>query len=287
MLQYTVLDLVKRPFVIYKDTMTNQCSLDARRGITNKKVMCIAFPHAGAHLFQEMMTMMGSFHVRIMYEKDSIGDYRFLSDMDRKKFARLYDSYMFPFRDTCKWIVDGQFVHNHLKYDDTIFQNIKDAGYTAYLMKRNLRDCVVSHARRKQRDNPYLFGMNPESHMRQNLHPKKLMETYIKLPYCNEFADVVKSMFKWFTSGAFKVLVFEDIVGRNGNDAQYRAIMGLMNDMECKYFSSDEIINKCVCKHTFTYSGTLSKWNDYWSDDVESWFNKSGLKKCNTDIGYE
>jgi hypothetical protein len=60
-----------------------------------------------------------------------------------------------------------------------------------------------------------------------------------------------------------------------------------MEDFEINIISSDEVINKCVNKKTFTYSGELSNWRYYWNDDIEKWFDNTGLKKLNEELGYE
>lgn len=276
MLQYTILDTVKRPFVIYKDTFVNQYCLEPRRGMTEKKAMIISLPRSGVHLMQEILCSFNMAHVRVSHEKDTIGDYRFLSDNDRIKFSRIYDSYALPIKESYKWLTNGQFTHNHMKYDDTTYCLLRDSEYLMYILKRNLRDCVVSHARQKQHDN--LCFPNDTS---------KIMDAYIKMPYYVEITETVKLMLPWFRNKTFDEISFESISGKNGKDDQYRTILKLMEDFEIKNMTSDEIINKCVNKKTFTHSGELSDWRNYWNDDIEEWFVDTGLKKLNEELEYE
>ena len=276
MFQYTILDTVKRPFVIYKDIFMNQYCLEPRRGMLEKKAMVITMPHSGAHLIQEILCSFDMMHVRVSHETDYIGDYRFLSDQDRIKFSRLCDTYMLPIRETIKWITPGQFVINHMKYDDTSYCLLRESDFLMYTMKRNLRNCVVSHARVKMHDKLCIT------------HNKcKLMEDYIKMPYYNELVESIKLMMPWFTNNTFEELSYENIVGENGKDKQYQCLMRLIDDFELTNIKMDNIIDKCINKKTFSYSGEISRWQDYWSDEIEKWFAKIGLKTLNVAIGYK
>lgn len=275
MLQYTVLDMVKRPFVIYKDTFTNQCCLDPRRGIDNKKAMVISLPRSGVHLMQEIISSLGLQHVRINHDKNSLGDYRFLSDQDRINFARTSDSYSFPFSESYKWVIDGQFVHNHLRYDDSTFSLLQNSSYMMYLLKRDLRTCLISHARQKQKESACL----PKD-------PKKLMETYITLPYYKEIYETVKLMMPWYTNNTFTVIEYESLTGQRDKNDQYQTILRLIEDFENTRLQMDDVINSCVCKKTFTFSGEISELDKYWNDNIEKWFIDTEFQKMNKELGY-
>lgn len=276
MLQYTILDRVKKPFVIYKDTMTNKVCLEPRQGRNKQKSIVISLPHAGVHMVQEIFQNIGLQHVRVQLDKNNIGDYRFLSDQDRIEFARMNDTYSFALADTHKWIIDGQFSHCKLPYDDNSYLTLRESGITMYLLKRDLRDCIVSHARQKQRDNVYYFTDN-----------SKLLDTYITTAFPNEMIKQFQFIVPWFEHKTFDVLSYETLVGQLGRDEQYQCLIKLQEDFEIKGITMDEIINSSIGVPTFTYTKEPSSWKKYWNDNIETWYAESGLKKMNEILGYE
>lgn len=267
MLQYTVLDQVKRPFVIYKDTFTSQICLDPRQSNINKRGMIIGMPRSGVGLMQEILKSLGITHVRINYDKNSIGDYRFLTDQDRINFSRAYDSYIFPFTETYQWITKGQFTHNHMKYDDSIYCLLRESDYIVHLLKRNLRSVVVSHALQKRNDGVFFTD------------DQKMMEMYIELPYYKEVFENSKLILPWFENNTFDVISFEDLTGSGSVDTQYQTIMKLMEDYGIKSVQIDTVISRSVKSYK-------SEWEKYWSPNVEKWFNNTGFQKMNTVLGY-
>lgn len=276
MLQYTILDRVKKPFVIYKDSLTNKVCLEPRQGRKKQKSLIIALPHSGVHMVQEIYRNIGLQHVRVQLDKNNIGDYRFLSDIDRIEFSRMNDTYSFALTDTYKWILDGQFAHCKLPYDDNSYLTMRESGLLMYLLKRDLRDCFVSHARQKQRDNMYYFSDSA-----------KLMDTYIVTAFPNEMTKQIQMILPWFTNKTFDVLSYEELCGQIGRDAQYQSIGKLQEDFEVKGMTMDEIINSSVNVPTFTYTKEPSCWKKYWNDNIERWYIDSGIKKMNIALGYD
>jgi hypothetical protein len=201
MLQYTILDCIKKPFVIYKDTFLNSCCLDPRIGYNdNKCSTIISIPHSGVHLMQELLKFFGLHHVRISLDQNTLSDYRFLSDDDRIKFSRLYDSYNFPFSSSFQWIQNGQFSSCRIGYNDNIFTILQNSNHNVYLLKRNLRGCFISHARKKQKEgNSLPKEMN------------KLMDTYITTPYYKEILETMKIELPWYENNLFTQIKFEDL----------------------------------------------------------------------------
>jgi hypothetical protein len=276
MLQYTILDTVKKPFVIYKDCFTNQCHLEPRRGKNNSSVMVISLPRSGDHLMQEMLNTLDLYHVRVSLEKNYLQDYRFLSDNDRIQFSRLYDSYNFSINDSYKWITEGQHIHTRIKYDDSVYCLIRDSPMIVYLLKRDLRNCIVSHARQKQ-----------QSMMLYTNDIYEIMQKYITSPYYRELLGSIETLIPWFENQTFEEIRFETLIGEDGRDLQYQTIMKLIEDCDTKHIEMDEVINTNLYKNTFSYTGELSNWTKYWNDDVENWFEDVGFLKYNKILGYE
>jgi hypothetical protein len=276
MLQYTILDCVKKPFVIYKDTFTNKCCLDPRIGYNeNKKAMIMSLPHSGVHLMQEILKLFGLHHVRVNLDQNILYDYRFLSDSDRINFSRLYDGYNFQFNNTYQWVLDGQFICNRVGYNDKIYELLQNSKYVIYLLKRDLRSCLISHARRKRKESNCLPREN-----------NKLMSIYITLPYYKEILETIKILLPWYLNNLFTSIKFEDISCENGKDEQYKQFIQLMEDFEIAHLKMDDVIDKCVNKSTFSFSGNVTKISDYWNDNIEMWFDKIGFKKINQQLGY-
>lgn len=277
MLQYTVLDCVKRPFVIYKDTNTNKCCMDPQIGYNeNKKAMIISIPHSGVHLMQEILKKVGLHQVRVDLDQNMIRDYRFLSDTDRINFSRCYDSYNFSFSNACQWILSGQFVCNRVGYNDKVYEILQNSDFIVYLLKRNLRGCLISHARRKQKESACLPRES-----------SKLMDAYILLPYYKEILETIKLLLPWYSNNIFTQIKFEDICCINGKDEQYKQFIQLFEDFEIEHLKIDSTIDKCINKGTFSFSGKITNISEYWNDDVEKWFDKVGFKRINQQLGYD
>lgn len=279
MLQYTILDRIKKPFVLYKDTFTNKICLDPRQGMCKKKSIVIALPYSGVHMVQQIFSNLGLQHVRVQHDRSTIGDYRFLTDDDRINFSRNHDSYNLPFIETYKWIIEGQFVHNHMRYDDSSYTMLRDSDVIPYLLKRDLRNCIVSHARQKQRENVYFMNENA-----------RLLDMYISTPYYNELIETIKAQMPWFENKTFDTLSFETLSGQYGKDVQYQSLLKLFEDFEISNetpnMQMDDIIQKSIGIKTFSYSGENSEWQKYWSERVEKWYCDTGLKAFNELLGY-
>lgn len=273
MLQYTILDLVKRPFVVYKDTYDNKVCLEPRRGMTNKKVMIISLPRSGTHMLAKVLETCNLFHVRVMQDTSVINDYRFLSDDDRIKFARHYDSYSLPIEETYKWILSGQFVCNRMRYDDKMYCMIRDSEYLVYLLRRDLRSSLVSHARQKQRENLYIVSEG-----------QNVMEKYIELPYYKEISSMYELMAPWYEKKLFDIIDYEDIIGQRGKDKQNQILTKIMEDLDIDGITIDHIIQKCIGVPTFSYSGKTCEYTAYWNYKIDTWFQQTGMNKINEKI---
>lgn len=272
MFQYTILDAVKRPFVIYKDIFQNEYCLEPRKGKNAKSSMIISLPHAGIHIMQSIFEELDLFHVRINYDKTSVHDYRFLTDEDRIKFSRKYDNYTFNFSDSYKWLSTGQYVYSHLKYDDDMYLLLRDSKYVMYLYKRNLRACLISHAKYKS------FGITQSTY--------NLMEWYIRQPYYHEIMEIAKMMLPWFVNDTFDVIRYEDLMTVDV-DEKTRTLSKIIDDIgstkNIRNIVNDtkSIIDKCL-------QGTeIINWTEYWNDDIEKWFADTGILQLNRSFGYE
>lgn len=275
MMQYSILDKSRHPFIIYKDTIENKYCLDPRKGRNKKKAMIISLPRSGVHLMQEIFSFFDMYHVRISHDVDQLGDYRFLSDQDRINFARNSDVYSFPFAETIKFISEGQFVHSQMRYDDSAYLTLRDLDFETYLLKRDLRSCFISHARKKRNEK-----------LLNEMDDSKLMEEYISSPYHYEILEQVKLMLPWFENQTFETIAFEDLVGQNGGDKQYQNLLKLIEAFDVKKMETDEVINNCINTKTFTYSGMQSDIKRYWNEKFEEWFKSTGADEINRKLGY-
>lgn len=266
MFQYTILDRIKRPFVIYKDIFANKYCLDPRHGLSKKKSLIISLPQSGVCLMENILKEFSMQHVRVNLDKNNIEDYRFLSDQDRMSFSRMYDNYSFSFADSFKWISEGQFVYNSLKYDDNLYCLLRDSDYLVYLLKRNLKSSLVSHAIQKQKENMIFTNDNT-----------KLMNMYITLPYYKEVIETTKLMLPWFENKTFNEIEYETLVGQNGKDKQYQTYMQLFEDFNIKRLEMDDVINTCV--------GDVVNWEEYWTPEIEKWF-VDNCGEINETLGY-
>ena len=274
MLQYTILDAVKKPFVIYKDTITNTCTLDPRCGQNDKKAFIIAMPEGCSNITKSLMCSFNMFHLRVNYDINVINDYRFLSDEDQIKFSRKYDTYSFNLNDTLKWISLGQCVICSAKYSDDMYNLLRELGFLVYLIQKNLRSCVISHALNKRTLQLMGYGNNV-------IIDKHIMELYIKTPYYREILETNKMMMPWYENKLFKIIKYEDIIGSTTLINQHDVVIQLMEDFGMRREMYYEVISK------IEENNNVPNWVEYWNDDIERWFAQSGLYELNKRLGYE
>lgn len=270
MLQYTILDLVKRPFVIYKDVFQNKYCVEPRRGKTNKRTMIISLQNSGINVMHEIMSTIDMYHVRINYDKTTLGDYRFLTSEDMVRFSRKYDNYTFNFSDSYKWITDGQYINSNLKYDDDVYITLRDSDYLVYLFKRDIRTCLISHALDKLNVNKYFDNGNKSG----------LMECYITRTYYREILELTKMMLPWFTSDTFDVIKYEDIFGTKNNFVQK-----LIEDFNIRENYREDIEN-CIGTQISDEKNVIN-WRDYWNSSIERWYVDNNFNEINKNLGYE
>jgi hypothetical protein len=276
MLQYTILDSVKRPFIIYKDTFTNQYCLEPRRGKNKSRTCIITYPETCINVMRDILEKFDMYHVRVNYDLNTLHDYRFLSDEDQIKFSRKYDSYTFDINDTIKWITEGQFIDSRIKFNSDIHKLFKDSEYKVYLLKRNLRECIIEHASKKN---------TLRNDTRNCKHDKEynIMNMYIKTPYYNEISEYVKIMIQWYESNTFETINYEDLTGLNGKTDQYNIILKLIEDHKVNSITIEQILNECINKQ----EQNKIKWEEYWNENIEKWFKNTGLYELNKKLGYE
>jgi len=276
MLQYTILDSVKRPFIIYKDTFTNQYCLEPRRGKNKSRTCIITYPETCINVMRDILEKFDMYHVRVNYDLNTLHDYRFLSDEDQIKFSRKYDSYTFDINDTIKWITEGQFIDSRIKFNSDIHKLFKDSEYKVYLLKRNLRECIIEHASKKN---------TLRNDTRNYKHDKEynIMNMYIKTPYYNEISEYVKIMIQWYESNTFETINYEDLTGLNGKTDQYNIILKLIEDHKVNSITIEQILNECINKQ----EQNKIKWEEYWNENIEKWFKNTGLYELNKKLGYE
>lgn len=277
MLQYAIIDRLKRPFIVYNDTFNNKTCVDPSLGMSDKnKIMLITLPNAGIPLFQKMFSYMGLHHVRILCDKESVGDFRFLSENDRMKFHRSHDTYSFPLTESIKWILPGQFSYNNLPYDNDIYQTLKTFGGEIFLIKRNLRNCFISHAKQKQKE---------QDKFTTNTH--RLMELYIYSKHPNELINKIKLMMSWFKLNMFTVLSYEDFFVNSNITKQKEAMSCVAKKINTMYANIDQIVYDLSNSDEYVLSSDENDYTKYWSAEIEEWFVSTGCKDMNKELGYE
>lgn len=279
MLQYTIFDRVKRPFIIYKDTNANRYCLEPRKGKNRNRTCLITYHETNINLMRDILETFDMCHVRVNYDLNVIHDYRFLSDDEQIRFSRKYDTYTFNINDTIEWIMEGQFIDSNIKFNSEFYIFLRDTNYITYLFKRNLRECVVEHAKKKIAT----FGSYQCRNTSQSSNKHEIMNEYIKTPYCGEIVECVKMMMPWYTNNTFEVIRYEDIIGLNDTAEQYSTILKLMEDHNIENITMEQINNRCIGKH----KPYIINWEEYWDERAEEWFNATGLYDLNLRLGYE
>ena len=146
----------------------NNLYLDPKSSDHKFKIMINTLPKSGTHLCQKIFENIGLHFVRVFLNWDHMGDYRQMSDEDRIRMRKPHQYFKYPIHRTKRWIKNGQFTHTHMKFGDDIYRKVR-GDFKLFLMKRNMRDMIVSHAKQKQRDHKDLSD-----------DPKEMLKMYVK-----------------------------------------------------------------------------------------------------------
>lgn len=253
----------------------------------HRKIMLITIPKSGTHMTQTIFETMGIHPVRVYPQKNEMGDYRHLTDEERRK-TRPHDLKSITIQESLQKIKDKQLVHTHLIYDDTncreVEEQCKNNNYCVFLLKRNLRDIVVSHANRYK-----------ENHNRFSTEPKQMMLEYINSPEVDMILCPVGEMYKWFIKPKYPVIPYE---WTTNEESLTKVIQLLINHLGSGSGSSSsggqeqittfkELIKEALCKPNFTKSKRTYTWQEAWSPEIDNWFHKTGLYEINRILGYE
>lgn len=251
---------------------------DKKKGTCKHKVILITIPRSGTHLCQAIFSRLFLHHVRVFPQLDHLGDYRHLTDADRHRLKRPHDVKKIPLHMSLQWMLSGQFTHTHLKYNSDAIDLLKKYDYKCFLVKRNLKSVLISHARQKQRDHRFFSD-----------DPKEMMKLYIKHPVSNDIVKPVKQMFPWFYRNLYPVVSYEKLSGEMGPNEQKNELKFIVSKLgiDLNTLNLDRLISNSVNKKTFTYSGEKVKWQDYWSKEVEQWFKTVELFQINRGLGYD
>lgn len=249
-------------------------------GSSPYKVIICSIPKAGTYLFAKLLENIGLNFCRLHLWASGFSDYRFVSIREGRENYFKYSVEM-PLNDSLKLISPGQFAVSHLECTLQTRHMLKE--FKKIYIYRNIRDVIVSHMRfmsdtGRGGDNEFMNLVNG---------PAKMIK-YMETPILRNIIVTIRDSLAWMNDDDTLKVSFEKIYGDRGKDEQYKnmeEICFFLGVDNCNGY--EQIINQTIGSETLTFSGSRTKWEDFWSDEVEVLFQHLGGVDINRELGYE
>lgn len=171
----------------------------------------------------------------------------------------------------------GEVVAGHLRNTNYIY-GLMIEGIREIRLIRNLRNVLTSL---------YRFRLNkviPEvdnEHWRYEPNDRKFFG-FLKSIATSDLEEIREISEYFFRTSGFVTLKFEDMW--NGDLSEMMPLCELSN-IRLDDFAST--LESCRGEMTSTWSGKVSNWQEFWSEEIEDIFRNSGLLDLNRKFGYE
>ena len=254
------------------------------RKISNRpKVILNTIPKSGTYLYSKLFEELGYYNTGIHLSSESVQDFRFetlesiVSDAERfRVFLPLYRSR--------NLLHSGQFSVVHLDCTEETVNLLSDM--TLFFAIRDLRSVMVSFMRlfldpRKKN--------NKSAKKYEGLHGSDLMLRFLEQEGGSYLTNRIGPIVPWVDNPNVEVLRFEHIAGISGKEPQLQSFNRIAARLEVNI--PDEpgkfLKNKVLGQRTRTWTGSLSIYKEYWSDQVEEKFKELGGVNYNIRLGYQ
>lgn len=248
-------------------------------GVGAHPVMIVSVPRTGTHFAAELLSHLGllnaGLHLSPGIEADRAQDRRFLvptlSGPD-------WLTHSIRFGDVMRLLRNGQFVQGHVPYDGPKRSAELGPAKVVYL-RRSIRNALVSSMRfvEKLSGGQPIAGDPDTAWFGAPAGPEKLL-AYLKT-YGAGYPEMINAISPWRSLPQTFVLNFDLIVnGERMSDAVDHAVLLAEHvGAEVGRAQVEQAIRNATGSDTASWTGRLSRYQEFWSDAVEAKFEQMGL----------
>lgn len=251
-------------------------------------ILINSIPKSGTYFLERALIEIGyNSHRLHLSGYNIVDDYRGISDeemhVDPEK-VRIY----LPVYLITSLLKNGELVVGHIESKEVIYEIKKQDILLIYLV-RNLRNVLVSLYRFKYNKVKPNDSIPNDYYWRKVTKDKERFKAFL-LVYFEYDLSHIKNIASLICEENERekdnviIIRFEDLVNlKLGNEIK-KKISHIHRDL----FKFIEIgLKKALFTKTSTFSGKISNFEELWDDEVEEFFEISGLKKLNQLLGYE
>ncbi|MGR5177854.1 sulfotransferase domain-containing protein [Vibrio mediterranei] len=149
-----------------------------------------------------------------------------------------------------------------------------DNDFVVISMVRDLRDVLVSLMRFKEKT---VKIKSPADALWRSLHGSDKLTAFISHYHEKDIRHIIQ-VTNNILNFPETIVKYEDLVTNKFNRTCFEGIE--------KIAHLENVVSSNINKNTSTYSGKRTRYQEYWNDAIECYFEESGLKKLNERLGY-
>lgn len=256
--------------------------VNPRSGATPERILICSIPKAGTYLYTRLLELLGVERTGLHLSVTHFNDYRFRTiEEGRNDHQRLRVE--IPVEKAVNLVRPGQFAVSHLERSRETIDVLR--GFKILFLYREMRAAAVSHMRWVASTS---WGMSETDGWRDMPDgPEKMLR------YLDEFGTLFfdgrcHPVLGWHGRPDVLSLSFEQICGDFGADRQAETVHQICTFCGIKSPPSDigDIVQKLIGQKTNTWSGSRSRHQDHWNNEVERRFVDLGGPDLNRRLGY-
>lgn len=256
--------------------------VNPQSGATKERVLICSIPKAGTYLYSRLLELLDIQPTGLHLSTTHFEDFRF-ADLDQFRYEFRELRVPLPIAESIKLIQPGQFAASHLErswHTDHLADDLR-----IIMLYREMRDVAVSSMRYFAKS---AWGTSQTDKWRHMPDNSEKMLRYLDDIGTFFFDSRCHPVAAWHGRAGVLSLSFEQINGDDGREKQIETITQICEfcRIENPAINPQTIAQELIGASTFTWSGSRSKWQDCWSDDVEKRFVELGGMELNRRFGY-
>jgi hypothetical protein len=238
-------------------------------------------PKSGTYFLEAALRDVGFASLRLhLAGENSVHDFRGLSD-DQIHVDPWNQLLELPLNLVTRLLDRGELVVGHVTSLEVI-NTARVQGVCVVSVVRNLRDVIASYLRFHVQK---VDATSAADKFWRTLDEKQQMAGFIARFGDNVLADMMQNAMLTCTDRDGILLRYEELICGVVSDEAQRKLSAFYPDGFVESLTT--ALSGQLNTPNPTFSGRRSRWADIWSDELEVYFDESGLKMVNAALGYE
>lgn len=238
-------------------------------------------PKSGTYFLEAALRDVGFTPLRVhLAGEQNVHDFRGLSD-DQIHVDPWNQLLELPLNLVTRLLVGGEVVVGHVT-SHAVINTARAQGVCVVSVVRNLRDVIASYLKFHVQK---VDATSAADRFWRSLDEKQQLAGFIARFGDNVLADTMQNAMMPCMDRDGILVRYEELTrGVISDEAQRRLSAFYPDDFVQKL--TDALLGQLNMPNP-TFSGKASRWADIWSDELEVYFDESGLKMVNAALGYE